>query len=89
MPKIPVYEQQVKMASGSLGPRAGAGLEAPGQALASFGKQVGDTAFKYGMMEKEAEVKATAAEFEDGVVQTTTEFTRENKDTTATAAKQR
>lgn len=89
MPKIPVYEQQVKMVSGSLGPRAGAGLEAPGQALASFGKQVGDTAFKYGMMEKEAEVKATAAEFEDGVVQTTTEFARENKDTTATAAKKR
>ena len=55
MPKIPVYEQQVKMASGSLGPRAGAGLEAPGQALASFGKQVGDVAYQFGMMEKKTQ----------------------------------
>ena len=89
MPKIPVYEQQVKMASGSLGPRAGAGLEAPGQALASFGKQVGDVAFKYGMMEKEAEVKATAADFENGVVQTTNDFKQQNQDTTTAAAKKR
>ena len=89
MPKIPVYEQQVKMASGSFGPRAGAGLEAPGQALASFGKQVGDVAFKYGMMEKEAEVKATAADFENGVVQTTNDFKQQNQDTTTAAAKKR
>ena len=62
MPKIPVYEQQVKMASGSLGPRAGAGLEAPGQALASFGKQVGDVAFKFGMIERDREDKRVARE---------------------------
>jgi len=43
------------MASGSLGPRAGAGLEAPGQALASFGKQVGDVAYQFGMMEKKTQ----------------------------------
>jgi len=55
MPKIPVYEQQMKMASSSLGPRAGAGLEAPGQALASFGKQVGDIAYQFGMMEKKTQ----------------------------------
>ena len=62
MPKIPVYEQQVKMASGSLGPRAGAGLEAPGQALASFGKQVGDVAFKFGMIERDREDKRVVRE---------------------------
>lgn len=55
MPKIPVYRQQVEMAAGPLGPRAGAGLEAPGQALSSFGKQVGDIAYQFGMAEKQAE----------------------------------
>ncbi len=90
MPKIPVYEQQVEMAADSLGPRASsAAFEAPGQALASLGKQVSDTAYRFGMMEKEAEVKATAADFENGVVQTTNDFKQQNQDTTTQAAKQR
>jgi len=56
MPKIPVYEQQVEMAAGSLGPRASsAAFEAPGQALASLGKQVSDTAYQFGMMEKKTQ----------------------------------
>lgn len=56
MPKIPVYEQQVEMAAGSLGPRASsAAFEAPGKALASLGKQVSDTAYQFGMMEKKTQ----------------------------------
>ena len=63
MPKIPVYEQQVQLAAGPLGPRAGAGLEAPGQALASFGKQVGDVAYQFGMMEKKTQSKCSIKYF--------------------------
>ena len=41
MPKIPVYQQQVSTATGSLSPRADAGaFTAPGQALAQFGDTV-------------------------------------------------
>jgi len=62
MPKIPVYEQQVKMAAGSLGPRASAAFEAPGRALAGLGQQVSDTAFKFGMIERDREDKRIARE---------------------------
>jgi len=89
MPKIPVYEQQVELAAGSLGPRAGAGLEAPGQALASFGQQVGDIAFKYGMAEKEAETKAKTADFEADIVQVTSDMNQNNTETTTASAKQK
>ena len=89
MPKIPVYEQQVDLAAGSLGPRASAAFEAPGRALAGLGQQVSDTAFKFGMMEKEAEVKAKSAEFESDAIQTTSQFNETNKETTTAAAKQK
>lgn len=89
MPKIPVYEQQVDLAAGSLGPRASAAFEAPGRALAGLGQQVRETAFKFGMMEKEAEVKAKSAEFESDTIQTTSQFNETNKETTTAAAKQK
>ncbi len=89
MPKIPVYEQQVDLAAGSLGPRASAAFEEPGRALAGLGQQVRETAFKFGMMEKEAEVKAKSAEFESDTIQTTSQFNETNKETTTAAAKQK
>ena len=58
MPKIPVYEQKVEMAAGSLGPRANSGaFETPGRSLASLGQQVTDTAYQFGMMERNREDK--------------------------------
>lgn len=89
MPKIPVYQQQVDLAAGPLGPRAGAGLEAPGQALASFGKQVGDIAFQYGMAEKEAETKAKTADFEADIIQVTSDMNQNNTETTTASARQK
>tara|TARA_R100001129_G_scaffold33658_1_gene22778 strand:+ start:639 stop:2519 length:1881 start_codon:yes stop_codon:yes gene_type:complete len=62
MPKIPVYQQNVEMAAGSLGPRATSAFEAPGRALAGLGKQVGDTAFKFGMIERDREDKRVKRE---------------------------
>tara|TARA_R100001440_G_scaffold64537_1_gene85207 strand:+ start:152 stop:2032 length:1881 start_codon:yes stop_codon:yes gene_type:complete len=62
MPKIPVYQQNVEMAAGSLGPRATSAFETPGRALAGFGKQVGDTAFKFGMIERDREDKRVKRE---------------------------
>lgn len=87
MPKIPVYEQQVQLAAGPLGPRAGAGLEAPGQALASFGKQVGDVAFKFGMMEKEKQVKDKDAENSENIARDLTAIENDPIYTTASDAK--
>jgi hypothetical protein len=88
MPKIPVYEQQVELAAGSLGPRAGAGLEAPGQALAAFGKQVGDTAFRFGMMEKEKQVKDKDAELSETIGRDVSAIANDANYTTANDAKQ-
>lgn len=82
MPKIPVYERQIDLASGSLGPRAGAGLEAPGQALASLGKQVGDIAFKFGMAEKEAETEKFSNEAKTFANQNFNNFTNTSEATT-------
>lgn len=82
MPKIPVYERQVEVAAGGLGPRAGAGLEAPGQALSSLGKQVGDIAFRFGMAEKEAETEKYANEVKTFANQQFNNFTNENEATT-------
>ena len=87
MPKIPVYEQQVQLAAGPLGPRAGAGLEAPGQALASFGKQAGDVAFKFGMMEKEKQVKDKDAENSENIARDLTAIENDPIYTTASDAK--
>jgi len=89
MPKIPVYEQQVDLAAGSLGPRASAAFEAPGRALASFGKQVGDIAFQYGMAEKEAETKAKTADFEADIIQVTSDINQNNTETTTASARQK
>jgi hypothetical protein len=59
MPKIPLYNQgqagSVKMATGSLGPRAGAAFEAPGRAFASLGQSVTNIATQFGLAEKKAE----------------------------------
>jgi len=56
MPKIPVYQQQVDVAAGSLGPRASsAAFEAPGRATAAFGKQLGDMAFRLAEQERNRE----------------------------------
>ena len=53
MPKIPVYEQQVRLATGSLGPRASsAAFEAPGRAMAALGEQIGDTVSKLAEQER-------------------------------------
>ena len=63
MPKIPMYQQQVELAAGNLGPRASsAAFEAPGTAAASFGKQAGDIAFRFAMAEKEAETTRVSNE---------------------------
>jgi hypothetical protein len=88
MPKIPVYEQQVDLAAGSLGPRAGAELEAPGRALASFGKQVGETAFRFGMMEKEKQVKDKDAELSETIGRDVSAIANDANYTTANDAKQ-
>ena len=69
MPKIPVYEQQVETAAGSLGPRMGAEFEASGKGMANFGKEVGEVAFKFGMMEKDREDRR--------ILQEETEFAKE------------
>lgn len=53
MPKIPVYEQQVRLATGSLGPRASStDFEAPGRAMAALGEQIGDTVSKLAEQER-------------------------------------
>tara|TARA_S200002703_G_scaffold150436_1_gene148770 strand:- start:4393 stop:6777 length:2385 start_codon:yes stop_codon:yes gene_type:complete len=88
MPKIPVYQQQVDLAAGSLGPRAGAELEAPGRALASFGRQVGETAFRFGMMEKEKQVKDKDAELSETIGRDVSAIANDANYTTANDAKQ-
>jgi len=59
MPKIPLYNQgqagSVRLATGSLGPRAGSEFEAPGRAFASLGESVTNIATQFGMAEKKAE----------------------------------
>ena len=56
MPKIPVYQQQVGVAAGGLGPRASsAAFEAPGRAAAGFGKQLDDMGFALAKAERERE----------------------------------
>jgi len=56
MPKIPVYQQQVGVAAGDLGPRASsAAFEAPGRATAAFGQQLGDMAYKLAEQERNRE----------------------------------
>jgi len=90
MPKIPVYEQQVRLATGSLGPRASsADFEAPGRAMAALGEQVSSIANQFGMAEKEAETKAKTAGLENEVLEKTAQFQEKNQDTTTGAAKQR
>ena len=88
MPKIPIYQQQVDLAAGTLGPRAGTELEAPGKALASFGKQVGDTAFRFGMMEKEKQVKDKDAEYSETITRDVSAIANDPIYTTANDAKQ-
>jgi hypothetical protein len=88
MPKIPIYQQQVDLAAGTLGPRAGTGLEAPGKALASFGKQVGDTAFRFGMMEKEKQFKDKDAELSETITRDVSAIANDPIYTTANDAKQ-
>ncbi len=56
MPKIPIYQQQVGVAAGGLGPRANsAAFEAPGKATAAFGEQLGDVAYKLAEQERKRE----------------------------------
>ncbi len=58
MPKIPVYQQQVGLAVGSLGPRASsAAFEAPGRATAALAQQAGQVAFQFGMAEKKTQAE--------------------------------
>lgn len=87
MPKIPVYEQQVDLAAGSLGPRASAAFEAPGRALAGLGQQVRETAFKFGMMEKEKQVKDKDAENSEKISRDLTAIENDPIYTTASDAK--
>ena len=63
MPKIPVYQQQVGLAVGGLGPRASsAAFEAPGRATAALAKQAGQVACQFGMAEKKAETERVSNE---------------------------
>ena len=56
MVKIPIRQQQVGVAAGSLGPRASsAAFEAPGRAAAGFGKQLDDMGFRLAEAERERE----------------------------------
>ena len=87
MPKIPIYQQQTELAAGPLGPRATSAFEAPGRALAGFGKQVADTAFKFGMMEKKAEADAKGFEFESSAIENASTFQETNEFTTTESAK--
>ena len=90
MPKIPVYEQQVRLATGSLGPRASsADFEAPGRAMAALGEQISSIANQFGMAEKKAETEAKTAGLENEVIEKTAQFQENNQDTTTGAAKQR
>lgn len=90
MPKIPVYQQQVGLAVGSLGPRASsAAFEAPGRATAALAQQAGQIAFQFGMAEKEAETKAKTADFEADIVQVTSDMNQDNMETTTASAKQK
>jgi len=58
MPKIPVYQQQVGLAVGSLGPRASsAAFEAPGRATAALAQQAGQVAFQFGVAEKKTQAE--------------------------------
>jgi len=56
MPKIPLYNQGqaggIRLATGSLGPRAGSEFEAPGRAFASLGESITNIATQFGMAEK-------------------------------------
>ena len=64
MPKIPVYQQQVSTATGSLSPRAGAGaFTAPGQALAQFADTVTQIADNFVKEERRAEDERVLSEF--------------------------
>lgn len=64
MPKIPVYQQQVSTATGSLSPRAGAGaFTAPGQALAQFADTVTQIADNFVKEERRDEDERVLSEF--------------------------
>ena len=83
MPKIPVYEQQVRLATGSLGPRASsADFEAPGRAMAALGEQVSNLANQFGMAEKEAETERFSNEAKTFANQEFNNFTNTSEATT-------
>ena len=63
MPKIPLVQRQVGEAAGSLGPRASSGaFTAPGQAAASFAKEVGNVVTTFAQMEGREEDRRVARE---------------------------
>lgn len=88
MPKIPVYQQQVGEAAGSLGPRASsAAFEAPGRATAAFGKQLGDMAFRLAEEERNREDRRILQEESEAAKEFAMQKTMEDQSTTFTDAK--
>lgn len=88
MPKIPLYNQgqgsQVRTATGPLSPRANVGaFTAPGQAQARFFEKAADVAYQFGMQEKQRETKRLIREQESLAKETSAEFLRNDKSTSA------
>ena len=83
MPKIPVYQQQVSTATGSLSPRADAGaFTAPGQALAQFGDTVTQIADNFVKEERKARLEAKSMELNTQYINESDDLLRNAKATT-------
>ena len=92
MPKIPLYNQgqgeTVQTAAGALSPRANVGaFTAPGQAQAAFAQKAGQVAFEFGMREKQRQTDTIKRERESLARETSAEFLRNDKSTSAEEAK--
>lgn len=88
MPKIPVYQQQVGVAAGGLGPRANsAAFEAPGKATAAFGEQLGDVAYKLAEQERKREDRRILQEESEAAKESAMQKNMEDQSTTFGAAK--
>lgn len=88
MPKIPVYQQQVGVAAGGLGPRANsAAFEAPGKATAAFGEQLGDVAYKLAEQERKREDRRILQEESEAAKESAMQKNMEDQSTTFGDAK--
>ena len=88
MPKIPVYQQQVGVVAGGLGPRASsAAFEAPGRAAAGFGKQLDDMGFALAKAEREREDRRVLQEEGEAAKQAALQAALEDQSTDFNSAK--